>query len=535
MTAGYEWRHADVVARARELAAEIGATGGTGRKVVALECDRGLPSVIALLAVLEAGDIPLLGSAADPADRRARLREASGAAVVVTGSAAGAFTVAATGAGRPDPWPDAVYLAATSGTTGDPKIAPIDREVFEAYLHDIREVYGLADTDRVLQFAPAGFDVFVEEVVPTFRAGGTVVVPPWEHAPAAESFLDFLEAQAVTVVNLPSSYWMGVADFMRKARRGLPSSVRLVVIGSEPVTRPLIEWARESLPDVKLLNAYGTSELAPTCFVFDCDELPKATAHPDTVPIGGPLPFMRYELLPESEADGRGRLQLGVQPLAGGRPGPVYDTGDLASHESDGYVYLHGRADLTRLKRGGVTVNGESLAAVARECPGVLGAAARLDRHSGALLVIVQSAEAPEEVRERVAAHLKSVLPPAWQPDRIQVTSGLEHAQGAKLSTLTAQHAGTAAGAPAEATAEEAAEGPELASVVRDAWIRWTPAEEVDAGTDFFDAGGDSIGAVRMCSQLSDALLRKVPVQLIFANPRFGEFVQAVDTLRKSA
>ncbi|MFD8754911.1 non-ribosomal peptide synthetase [Kitasatospora sp. NPDC059577] len=511
MTAGYEWRHTDVVAQTGELAAELGRTGGTGRKVVAIECDRGLPSVVALLAVLEAGDIPLLGSAADPADRRARLREASGAAAVVTGSV-GAFTVTATGADRPAAWPDAVYLAATSGTTGDPKIAPIDRAVFEAYLHDIREAYGLTDTDRVLQFAPAGFDVFVEEVVPTFRADATVVVPPWEHAPSAETFLDFLEAQRITVVNLPSSYGMGVIDFMRRTERGLPSSVRLVVLGSEPVARPLVEWARERLSGVKLLNAYGTSELAPTCFVFDFDELPKATAHPEDVPVGAPLPFMRYELRPEAGTDGRGRLLLGARPAVGAAP--AHDTGDLASLASDGYVYLHGRADLTRLKRGGVTVNGESLAAAARECAGVLGAVVRLDRNSDALLVVVQSADAPEQVRERVAAHLAAVLPPAWQPDRIQVTSGLEHAQGAKLGVLAA---------------------PDVATSVRAAWIRWTPAEEVDATTDFFDAGGTSIAAVRMCAQLSDALLRKVPVQLIFANPRFGDFTRAVDKLLKSA
>ncbi|MGW0574824.1 AMP-binding protein [Streptomyces sp. NPDC002920] len=516
MTSRYQWRHADIAARTSNLAAGIREVCGTDRKVVALECERGLSSVIAMLAVLEADCLPLLGSSSAPIGRRIRLREAARAAVVLSGSVDGEFSLAVHETIGPAPWPEAAYLASTSGTTGLSKIAPISSVVFEAYVRDIQEAYGLTGRDRVLQFAPASFDVFMEEVIPTFRASATVVVPPWEHVPAVEAFLDFLDAEAVTVVNLPSSYWMGVANYLRDADRSLPPSVRLVVMGSEPVARSLVEWSRESLPDVKLLNAYGTSELAPTCFIFDCDELPKATAHPDIVPIGGPLPFMRYEIVRQQNRL-LGQLHLRTDPSSDEvLMAPGHDTGDLASLEPDGYVYLHGRADLTRLKRGGVTVNAESLAAAARECDGVLGAVAKMEQVSSTLVLIVQSAQASEEIAERVGAHLRAVLPLSWLPDRVQVTSGMEHPLGTKMSTLG-----------------PVSDEPDLTSAVRDAWTRWTPATDVEEHTDFFDVGGNSIGAVRMCGQVSDSVLHKVPVQLIFASPRFGDFVRAVEALLK--
>lgn len=558
MTAGFGWRRADIVARAEELAAEIGATGGPGRAVVALECDRGLPSVVAFTAVLLAGKVPLLGSAADPAGRRTRLRGVAGAALVLSTSPDGRPVVGRCDgeAATADPWPQAVYLAATSGTTGQPKIAPVDRAVFESYVHDIQDAYALTERDRVLQFAPPGFDVFVEEVVPTFRAGAALVMPAWDHAPSAEQFLDFLDANAVTVINLPGSYWMGMAEYMRRSGRGMPASVRLVVVGSEPWARSLAEWARERFPAVKILNAYGTTEVAPTCFLFDCEDLSKASASAGVIPVGGPLPFMRYEIVPQPGAPSesprpdlppdsphaglpQGRLHLSGQPRSGPAQ-PALDSGDLASRGADGFVYVHGRADLTRLKRGGVTVNAESLAGAARECPEVLGALARLDGASGALVLTVQSTGAPDQVSELVGDHLRANLPAAWLPDRIEVTSGLGSVAGAKMSALNGEPSAqppTAAPpgpgpVPGPQPTPEAE--PPLESLVRDTWSRCITSGTIGPRADFFDAGGDSIAAVRMCAQLSDALAQRVPVQLIFANPRFDDFVAAVDALPRS-
>jgi acyl-CoA synthetase (AMP-forming)/AMP-acid ligase II len=516
VTAEYGWRHGDIVERAEELAADMRAAGGGERRVVSLECDRGLPSVVALTAALLAGQLPLLGAAADPAGRRERLREVAGATLVVSMSLDGRPVVApcAAPAAAPavDPWPQAVYLATTSGTTGEPKVAPINRAVFESYVRDVQVAYALTAQDRVLQFAPPGFDVFVEEVVPTFRAGATLVAPVWEHAPAAEQFLAFLDANAVTVVNLPGSYWMGVAEYLRGSGLGLPQSVRLVVVGSEPWSRAVAEWTRERFPGVKVLNAYGTSELAPTCFLFDCEDLPKASAFTGVIPVGDPLPFVRHEISPQPDSP-HGRLHLAGQRQFG-PAGTALDSGDLASKGEDGFVYVHGRADLTRLKRGGVTVNAESLAASARECTGVLGALARLDEQTGALVLTVQSTGTPDEVAEAVGDHLRAVLPPAWLPDRVQVTSHLTQVAGAKMS---------AAGAV-----------PKLESLVREAWSRRTTSGAVDPQADFFDTGGDSIGAVRVCAELSDVLAERVPVQLIFANPRYADFLEAVSALLRS-
>ncbi|MET7905912.1 phosphopantetheine-binding protein [Streptomyces sp. NPDC005355] len=53
----------------------------------------------------------------------------------------------------------------------------------------------------------------------------------------------------------------------------------------------------------------------------------------------------------------------------------------------------------------------------------------------------------------------------------------------------------------------------------------------VPAETDnFFQAGGTSLKALRLCARLSSSLDRKVPVKLLLKNSTFGAFVSALET-----
>lgn len=55
--------------------------------------------------------------------------------------------------------------------------------------------------------------------------------------------------------------------------------------------------------------------------------------------------------------------------------------------------------------------------------------------------------------------------------------------------------------------------------------------EEVDDDTDFFEAGGDSLAAVKICSQLEELLDVRPELWTIFDNPRLGDFIQECSRL----
>lgn len=46
----------------------------------------------------------------------------------------------------------------------------------------------------------------------------------------------------------------------------------------------------------------------------------------------------------------------------------------------------------------------------------------------------------------------------------------------------------------------------------------------------FFQSGGTSLKALRLCARLSESLGRKVPVRLLLKNSTFGAFVSALET-----
>ena len=92
--------------------------------------------------------------------------------------------------------------------------------------------YGLAATDRVLQFAALSFDVAAEEIFPTWASGGAVVLRPHATALAFADLVHLATHERLTVLNLPTAYWYAwVEDQLRPA--AVSSSLRLVVVGTE--------------------------------------------------------------------------------------------------------------------------------------------------------------------------------------------------------------------------------------------------------------------------------------------------------------
>lgn len=52
--------------------------------------------------------------------------------------------------------------------------------------------------------------------------------------------------------------------------------------------------------------------------------------------------------------------------------------------------------------------------------------------------------------------------------------------------------------------------------------------EDIDDDTNFFDHGGFSFAALRIIAMLNEQYDKQAPVQVLFDNPRFGDFVAAL-------
>src|ERR1035437_1823628 len=246
------------------------------------------------------------------------LAEGSGVpAVLVDGGGAGAAGGAGGGAGVVPgaSWP--AYVVYTSGSTGEPKGVVVEHGSLAAFAREVGQRLQLGAGDRFLQFASPGFDVLAEELFPVWVGGGAVVFPPRRPGEQRADLAELAGREHVSVMELPAAYWH---EWVRELDRALPSSLRLVIVGSERVLpERLAMWRKLGVP---LMNVYGVTEATCSSTFF---RLPAGAGDDDLrhLPIGTPLPSVGLRVLDEGLVPGPAG-EGGRVPVRGGGGGELY-------------------------------------------------------------------------------------------------------------------------------------------------------------------------------------------------------------------
>lgn len=107
------------------------------------------------------------------------------------------------------------------------------------------ERYDFRADDRLLQYHSLSFDTSVEEIFCTLGAGATLVVPAGPLLGSAGWFLEQIEELRISVLDLPTSFWMGLVDDLEEADLQLPPCVRLVIVGGSAAKADAVtRWCR---------------------------------------------------------------------------------------------------------------------------------------------------------------------------------------------------------------------------------------------------------------------------------------------------
>ena len=126
-------------------------------------------------------------------------------------------------------------MSFTSGSTGKPKGVLIEHGALINHAITTADHFALRASDRVLQFAAVNFDVAYEEIFPTLLRGATVVLWPVSVGVApVRRFIEFVETERISVLNLPAPYWHEWVTELDIV--GIPQCVRLVIVGSDKVS-----------------------------------------------------------------------------------------------------------------------------------------------------------------------------------------------------------------------------------------------------------------------------------------------------------
>ncbi len=418
---------------------------------------RSLELAVALLGVMKAGAACMPLDPDYPAERLAYMLEDSQAPVLLT--QAGLLTQL--GNAKPEVIefkPDSrildgcsklnpaagdpeglAYVIYTSGSTGKPRGVLLTHRGLVNHHWAAIPLYDLRPTDRTLQFSSISFDIAVEEIFPTWIAGGAVMLRTPDMPLAAGDFLRWAEAQRITVLDLPTAYWHELARELAESGATLPKSLRLVIVGGEKASASAYaSWLQCGGKRVRWINTYGPTE---TSIIVSSYEPKASEPIPDNLPIGRPVANTRLYILDEQlkpvPVGAPGELHIGGPGVARGYlrrpeltaqkfiPDPfsknpadrLYKTGDLVRWLPDGNIEFLGRTDF-QVKIRGFRVEPGEIENILDKHPGVAGAvvtARELDGEKRLAAYIVPSPEksSQNELRSYLKKHLPEYMVPA--------------------------------------------------------------------------------------------------------------------------
>lgn len=444
------------------------------------------------------------------------------------------------GSGPVRPDDGLAYVLFTSGSTGVPKGAMVTDLGMANHMAAKIGDLDLTERDVVGFTAPLSFDISVWQALTPLTVGAGVAVATPRNVSEPAELVDWVRRHGVTVLEIVPSFLAVVLEQLSGAElRSALASLRYLIATGEAITPPLAARWYASCPDIPLLNAYGPTECSDdvthhVITAAECARLPR-------LPIGREIPHLRVhvvddegrptapgtagELLVGGVGVGRGYISDPVRTALAfvpdhlsGQPGArLYRTGDRGSRSADGTLDYLGRRDRQVKVRGQRIELGDVEAALLR-VPEVASAACVLSGERLTAFVTLRAGQDPGTDGGRVLAAVRASAPGHLVPHRVTVLDRMPANGNGKVDHRTLL---TWAARPADqeaveepATADDDADradgeaaptaarpSPLSAAAVRELVAEVLQVPSVDDDADFFGAGGDSLGAMRLVSR----------------------------------
>ncbi|KIO77841.1 hypothetical protein TH53_06795 [Pedobacter lusitanus] len=431
----------------------------------------------------------------------------------------------------------------SSGTTGRPKPVLLSKSNICLHTHWAISKFKLTSADRVLQFCSLAFDAMLEEVLPTFSVGATLILRDNYISASAAGFVEFCHQHKITVIDLPTGFFNLTAIELDAGQLVLPDCLRLVVIGGEGYTNAAVKiWLsllEQAHPAAQLLTTYGPSEASIIVasvflnsgmlqthplvgharagvrfYVLDKSLQPLPPGITGDLYIGGGMLAKGYLGRPKETAE-----SFLPDPFVNEKGARMYFTGDRVIKQKDGSLLFNGRGD-RQIKRRGVRIELDGIEHVFSHafggCPcAVIAYGASLEH----IAVFIQ--DGGSENTEHLMANALAVLPYAAHPSLVRFQE-LPLTSRGKMDYESLRQSLTTS------SVEEKSDNTGIEDKIINLFKDVLGYKEFCESDDFFNAGGHSLAVLQLISLANLRLNVKISVRDIYLARTIGAIAKLI-------
>ena len=422
----------------------------------------------------------------------------------------------------------------TSGSTGSPKLVPLQISALAQSAANIAEHLQLSEADRALHILPMfHIGAIVDLVLAPLIAGGSVC---FAHGLAFNQLASFIRKHQVSWMQLvPTMLTRLLAESAESELEALGQQLRFIRSVSSDLPPAIQTEAETRLAGVPIIQIYGLTE---TSGQVASNPLPPEERRLGTVgkACGAEICIMdafanALEAGEEGEICVRGAsVMLGYENFDNAQAffGSWLRTGDLGKFDADGYLCISGRLKEV-VNRGGEKIALQEIDRVAIAHDGIIDAASFAIPHPslGEEVAIALVSSNVRLTEEDMAQYFCRHLSEHKRPRQIYLLKQLPKLGSGKIDRSSLSNLSTSN----RVESKHINYRPESLNerLVSRLWAKILRVKQPVPGDDFFDAGGDSLAATAFLASLEKATQKSFPSDLLYRSPKYETLVEAIE------